>query len=239
MSSADWIKIRKKLWDDGRVRKMSRLLRTERGHVIGALVRMWCLADDYADENGYLSGYTKTDIDNEVGVPGWCEALPPDWFREDDNGLYLPDYQEHNGQTAKRRAEDAKRKIRVRKVSAKCPQNVRKTSDKMRTREEKRRIYRTNGIATPENRKRFVSEIADAFQLTPSGRTRQSPSIRAVFEKAVRAVRSSDEDGEEKTRELLNGLVRAAHEAQVAEHIENPIAAWQAQASRMIEEVQG
>ena len=50
-----------------------------------------------------------------------------------ENGLSLPDFETHNGQSAKRRAQDADRKREVRKVSA--PE-----ADKKRTREEKRRV---------------------------------------------------------------------------------------------------
>src|SRR5690606_26183647 len=57
--------------------------------------------------------------------------------------LSLPEFTEHNGQSAKRRGEDQKRKRNERREDEKCQQSVRNSSgqkaDKKRTREEKRR----------------------------------------------------------------------------------------------------
>lgn len=54
------------------------------------------------------------------------------WLAQDGQVLVLPEFDTHNGQSAKRRAQDADRKKAVRKTSA--PE-----ADKKRTREEKRR----------------------------------------------------------------------------------------------------
>ena len=135
----EWVKMRRKLVGDPRVRKMSKTLRTPVHAVLGCLLMFWFLADEYADEDGYLPGYDAGDIDAHVGLPGFVKALPSDWCEERGGELYLLDYQEHNGRTAKRRSEDAKRKRHTRSASAKCPQNVRNEPDKMQTREEKRR----------------------------------------------------------------------------------------------------
>lgn len=171
----EWIKMRRSLWEDGRVdaiiERLSSLsffmsaerpqnVRTmsgARAQVVGALYRLWSLADQYAQPDGALLHTTKASVDVKVGIEGFCDALPKDWMEERDGVLYLPNYQEHNGSTAKRRATDAKRKRgqrdeapqNVRKTSAIRPQSVRKTSASMRTRGEERRGEESRGESAP------------------------------------------------------------------------------------------
>jgi hypothetical protein len=54
------------------------------------------------------------------------------WISETAGGLILPEFETHNGASAKRRAQDAQRKQDVRKMSA-------SETDILKTREEKRR----------------------------------------------------------------------------------------------------
>jgi hypothetical protein len=139
--AGDWIKFRKTLLKDGRVRIVSRTCHASTVTVVGALVTLWCLADDHADENGELHGYTKDDINTEVGLEGFCESLPDDWIDINGEWVKLPDYQEHNGATAKKRAQDQQRQKRHRTVT-----DVSRTDrDKNATREEKRREENNRG----------------------------------------------------------------------------------------------
>jgi len=105
-----WIKMRKSLKRDGRVLQVSRLCNAPPLQVVGALYALWSLADDFIDdEEGFLRGYTPADLDREVGIDGFTTALPDDWLEVKQDGLYLPQYQEHNGSTAKARAQNQKR----------------------------------------------------------------------------------------------------------------------------------
>lgn len=130
--AGDWIKIRHSLIRDGRVRIVSRSCHASVTSVLGGLVTLWCLADEHADENGNLFGYTTGDINTEIGIENFCESLPLCWIDISGEFVKLPDYQEHNGTTGKRRAQDLKRQQTHRKMS----QSQR---DKNVTREEKRR----------------------------------------------------------------------------------------------------
>ena len=105
----DWIKFRKKLWRDGRVVTLSRKCRAARATVIGGLVALWSLADDFADAQGVLQGYTALDLDAEIGIENFCACLPPDWYTEVEGLPQLPRYHEHNGTTAKARALNSRR----------------------------------------------------------------------------------------------------------------------------------
>lgn len=143
--ASDWIKVRTVLPSDGRIRIASRKCHALPVTVFGALVTLWCLADNHADENGELIGYSAGDVDALVGVPGFCAALPADWIDISGEWVKLPDYQEHNGATGKQRAKDAKRQKENRAVQ----KMSQKSCDKTRTREEKKREEKKEKKAAP------------------------------------------------------------------------------------------
>lgn len=105
----NYIMFRKKLENDPRVLKMSEELGTHVNMVLGALARLWFLADDFADETGRFQ-YTKDWINKRVDLPGFADALPEDWLQVKRGVLYLPNYQALNTKSTKARFEDTKRK---------------------------------------------------------------------------------------------------------------------------------
>jgi len=139
--AGEWIKFRKSLIRDGRVRIVSRKCHAKTVTVIGALVTLWSLADEYADEDGVLLGYTAEDLDAEVAVEGFAAALPAEWLDTTGEFLKLPDYQQHNGTTAKARAQaaDRKRRERSRQAATTVAKPSRSNRDAVVTREEKKR----------------------------------------------------------------------------------------------------
>ena len=134
----DWIKFRTKLITDGRVAFVSDQCHASTVTVIGALVTLWCLGDQHADANGVLFGYTFERINKIVDIPGFCDFLPGDWIDRADGWVKLPNYQEHNGTTAKGRAQATSRKRHERERTVVQDQS-RNGRDKNVTREEKRR----------------------------------------------------------------------------------------------------
>jgi uncharacterized phage protein (TIGR02220 family) len=151
--AADWIKMRSDLGTHPKVvRIMSALkadkTRTERGRasdklrVIGALHAVWSLFDIHS-EDGRLEGYSADVIDEMIGFAGFADAMiSVGWLEQDGETLVMPRFEEHNGKSAKRRAQESVRKREERKADA-SPQSVPEMSasdaDKKRTREEKRR----------------------------------------------------------------------------------------------------
>jgi len=146
-----WIKFRKKLLRDGRVLQMSRKCPASRVTLIGALVTLWCLADDYADESGLLVGYTPEDLDREVGVDGFTEALPLDWCEIRDGEVYLPNFHDHNGFAAKKRSQETARKRKQRAKDRDAPQEgvSRSVRDKSVTRQRQDKT-KTNNTSSNE-----------------------------------------------------------------------------------------
>jgi hypothetical protein len=145
--AGDWIKMRMDLWDHPKVVRIVSAICPQgvrdvslKCRVIGALYRTWAIADTHS-EDGILDGYDAESLNASIGIDGWAENMQHvGWLVVESQRLIVPRFTEHNGESAKKRAEDAKRKRLVRKTSAKRPQRVRKSADKKRTREEKRRV---------------------------------------------------------------------------------------------------
>jgi hypothetical protein len=112
--SNEWIKFRVKLATDGRVRSAARATKQKPATILGGLIILWSLADSHADDAGMLRGYNTDDIDELTGIKGFCAALPVDWIEVAADGVLLPNYHEHNGTTAKRRADSNARVAKFR-----------------------------------------------------------------------------------------------------------------------------
>ena len=130
--AGDWIKMRADLLTHPKIIRMVSALKADKLRVIGGLHAVWCLFDMHS-EDGNLDGYTPEILDAHLGWPGFSSAMIDiDWLIDNGESLAVPRFDEHNGQSAKRRAQETNRKREARKVSA-------PDADKKRTREEKRR----------------------------------------------------------------------------------------------------
>lgn len=164
-----WIKMGTGLGSHPKVKTMRRALKADSLRVVGGLWAVWCVFDEHS-AGGRLDGYTLDDMDEEIGWRGFSAAMRDiGWLIEDGEGLEAPDYEEHNGPNAKRRALDSSRKGKTRaEKSATEPdddppekrtpvRNKRGTvsasdADKTRNREEKNREERDNPL-TPSGGK--------------------------------------------------------------------------------------
>lgn len=161
--SGNWIKMGVGLRTHPKVVRMAASLKSDRLRVIGGLHAVWSIFDAHT-EDGSLDGYTLQAIDEDLGWRGFAKAMQEvGWLEVDAEGVHVPEYTEHNGSTAKRRAQETSRKGSARKKSApnapESPQNIRCESgqvsasdaDKMRNREEKRR---EEPVETPSQEER-------------------------------------------------------------------------------------
>lgn len=113
-----WIKMRLGLVTHPKIVRIASALNADRLRVIGALYAVWCLADEHT-EDGVLRGYSLSALDESVGFAGFSNELKEvEWLEVTSQGIVLPRFEEHNGQSAKRRAQEAQRKRDARKTSA-------------------------------------------------------------------------------------------------------------------------
>ena len=130
-----WIKMRIELQTHPKVVRILSAMRphsvrqsTDKFWVIGGLHAVWCVFDTHS-EDGVLLGYTPETLDHIIGLPGISDAMiAVGWLHYDGfETLVLPEFDEHNSQSAKRRAEDQKRKKHGRKSIVR-PKSVRNLS---------------------------------------------------------------------------------------------------------------
>lgn len=141
--AGDWIKMRGNLWDDPRISKLVDLTDSSEAAVIGGLYWLWATADQHT-EDGIMPGLTLRQIDRKTGVQGIGEALIAiGWLADDPEGVRIVNFEEHNGSSAKKRCQTAKRVVNHRAGNANethaALQNERTSVNTALTREEKRR----------------------------------------------------------------------------------------------------
>jgi len=107
--AGDWIKMRGNLWDDPRVARLVDLTNSSEAAVVGALYWLWATADQHT-EDGVMPGLSLRQIDRKTGLSGFGDALCQiDWLADHPDGVRIVDFERHNGSSAKKRCETAKR----------------------------------------------------------------------------------------------------------------------------------
>jgi hypothetical protein len=107
--AGDWIKMRGNLWDDPRIAKLVDMTDSSEAQVIGALYWIWSTADQHT-EDGVLPGLSLKSIDRKTGLNGFAASLVSiGWLSADEAGVQIVDFESHNGTSAKKRLETAKR----------------------------------------------------------------------------------------------------------------------------------
>lgn len=107
--AGDWIKMRGNLWDDPRIASICDETGISEATAIGGLYWLWASADQHS-EDGVMHGLTMRSIDRKTGIPGMADALVSvGWLADHPEGVRLTRFDEHNGVSAKKRAQTAKR----------------------------------------------------------------------------------------------------------------------------------
>lgn len=165
--AGDWIKMRDNLWDDPRVASLCDATGQTEAPIIGGLYWLWAMADQHT-EDGILPGLSTRAVDRKVGIPGFGAALVQiQWLAEVEGGLQIVRFDEHNGQSAKTRAQNAKRGAKFRAANAPVTGDGDSCNGDAVTdalpREEKRREENTTASTSPVERSR-VSRLPPDWQ---------------------------------------------------------------------------
>ncbi len=144
--AGDWIKFEHATPDKPEVFRMAEILQIEPDAVVGKLVRLWTWCDQQTLDGNSL-GVSEAIIDRLTHQPGFSAALREvSWLQARSGSLAIPNFSRHNGQTAKVRALDNRKKAKNREkpvLSQDFPDLI---GTKEGTREEKRREeYKTLG----------------------------------------------------------------------------------------------
>jgi hypothetical protein len=138
--AGDWIKVEVATSTKPEVYEIADALGMQPDEAFGKLVRLWC----YFDQNlrsGNDGSVTTSLVDRITGKDGFGDALlSVGWLERTNKGLRIPNFDRHNGQTAKKRALTARRVALHKKRNG----NASVTLDAL-PREEKRREVKAMG----------------------------------------------------------------------------------------------
>lgn len=204
--AGDWIKVETCTPDKQEILLMSEVLGLDSDAILGKLIRVWIWADQHTMK-GHAPGMTFALLNRISGVSGFAEAMVGvGWLRLsslDQNLFRLPNFERHNGQTAKARGLAAKRQSRsrnARSVTLAQPE---------KRREEKRRDKKNTPL--PPTGGLFIEpalEVPKALD-TPEFRSAFGDWLRHRAEKKKKATPTSQ-------RNALKALERIGVERAVA-----------------------
>jgi hypothetical protein len=144
LMAGDWIKMRTNLDTDPRVIEMANRLGIGELQVVGMLWKVWSWADAHTLDGNAIR-VTDVTLDRFTLVTGFADALRKvGWLEGRDGLLTFPRFAEHNGQTAKNRAETKERVAKHR--NAKTVTDVTEKSLPEKRREEKNKNTLTHEV---------------------------------------------------------------------------------------------
>jgi hypothetical protein len=179
-------------------------------HVVGLLWKVWAWADQHTADGNAVS-VTNVTLDRFTGVTGFANALRKvGWLAGKDNALTFPNFDRHNGASAKLRGKTAKRVANFR--NAKSVTNVTHLPLPDKRREEKicTPTEYPEGLRSESFRKvwedweKHRKEIKKA--LTPTSRQEQLQNLAKMGEaKAIETIKHTIFKGWQGLKEPDNG----------------------------------
>jgi hypothetical protein len=154
--AGDWIKMTVNLPDKPEVWQLAGMLGIDADSVVGKLLRVWAWFDAHT-EDGNAAGVTYPLVDRVAGVNGFAEAMAlVGWLHQDGSVMSCPNFDRHNGKTAKNRALTNERVAKHRKTNAETNADsngdtVTESVTKTVTREEKRRDSNRRASRLPDD----------------------------------------------------------------------------------------
>jgi hypothetical protein len=187
--SGEWIKLRLDLGDDPAVIAISAMTRLHADEVIGKLYRLWAWADRHT-RDGLASGVGEGWVDSFVGKRGFAAAMADaGWLEVSDNEISFPHFDRHNGQTAKTRALDQKRKQVERQTGRRAyiPPDKRHATNRTETGQTSDKRHATNRTETgqtsdesrtrEEKKKRREDQKQDQKKKPRAARAKPAPKV--------------------------------------------------------------
>lgn len=102
--AGDWIKLQKDTPDKPEVLAIASRMNLDPDAVVGKLVRIWSWFDTHTID-GNANSVTFSLLDRLAGITGFAEQMTfVGWLDQKGHVLTLPNFEYHNGETAKKRA---------------------------------------------------------------------------------------------------------------------------------------
>lgn len=164
--AGDWIKVETTMPDKPEIFQMAEHLGIDPDAVAGKLLRVWIWADQQTVD-GNAPSVTKALLDRSTGVTGFTEAMIAcGWLLKEGGGYAFPNFDRHNGKTAKRRAQNAKR-VQAHRAGCNADRNAESVTNAL---PEKRREESINSPPAQAPEQKFDEQIVDPELAGPAFR---------------------------------------------------------------------
>lgn len=183
--AGDWMKFDKATPDKPEVFAIADSLCIDPDAVVGKLMRVWSWFDTHT-ESGNALNVTPALLDRIAGVTGFVSAMEKaGWMTIKDGDCFLPNFDRHCGQTAKKRAQNNKR------ISDFRARNAESVTDAC-TKEELSREEEKHFCASPEGDAPILNSEAVPYQAIVDGYNTtltNLPKVRELTAKRRTAIR--------------------------------------------------
>ena len=179
-----WISVHEQV-TSGKLRRLAKELRCSQNEVLGMLVKFWLWGISNADRYGYIEGTDKEDIADVVNI-GISKNIDPEeaveamirteWIECREDGLYIHDWEEWQGNwydavERKQRDKERKRKKRAEKREQELEKEKQKKIEKEIKEESTEETKDTKEIKevkeTPKKEKGYSSTFEDFWSVYP------------------------------------------------------------------------
>ena len=163
--AGDWIKMRTHLDTAPRVLQLADLVGVHPLYVVGMLWKLWAWADAHSLDGNTL-GVTDVTLDGFVDRPGFAAALRKvGWLEGRDGALTFPRFAEHNGQTAKKRAETKERVARHRQGNGNADVTTKVLPEKRREEKREKNKHKRQKVFSPPSLEEVRAHCAERKSL--------------------------------------------------------------------------
>lgn len=202
--AGDWIKFESATPDKPEIWSIADSLDVDPDAVVGKLLRVWIWFDSHT-ESGNAPSVTKKLLDRLVGVNGFCDCvILAGWMTQNNDEIHLPNFERHNGNTAKNRALTAKRVAKHKEKQTHSKANAKGNAPIVNSalpKEEKRR-----------EDKRTITQRADALDCFDKfWSVYDKKQDRAKCEKKWKKLKSSEK---QKIFEVLSDYIKSTPDKQ-------------------------
>lgn len=214
--AGDWIKFETATLDKPEVCQIADAADIDVDAVIGKLLRVWAWFDEQTSD-GNAPSVSKRLLDRLVGVQNFCNHMVSvGWLSDDGTSIFIPNFERHNGKTAKTRLL-TNRRVANHYANANAESNDASVREPL-TKEDidKDKDQKTKSTPTPKTRKPKIQpedvqlpawmpmqEWADYIEMRRVKKKPVTPSI------AIRVIKK------------LEGMAKAGHNIAIA--LENSI----------------
>jgi hypothetical protein len=159
--SLEWLKVLKNTPDKPEILAIAQEHDIDPDAAFGKVFRVWSYFDEHTLD-GHAPSVTKVLLDRLCGVTNFVNSmLKVGWLIEENGVLSVSNFDKHNGNSAKKRAQDALRKAKSRANTGGDDGHAQSVTDERQARDQEKEKEKDLKQHKPRAKKREKTEIGD------------------------------------------------------------------------------